>query len=224
MAGLVGGVVQGIAAKKQMNEENEKLDALFAQRTAFKTPKEAYDILNLSQSEAQQGFSDQTMDYFTGQAGAGLAGTLGVAKRLGADPNQLDSVLDRYYGDIFRIGAESDLVKMKKTDQFTKALGLIGANKEAEWQSQENIIKDQMQAASSRFDAQNAQWNSAFGLLTNSATNLAIDDLYTEDINRGRRLRRRPGTRGGGLAGGNAGASAGAAGGATDDVWIGSRS
>ena len=220
----MGGAIQSISAKKQMKKENEKLDQLFAQRTAFQTPSEVYDILNLSQNEAQQGFSDQTMEYFTGQAGAGLAGTLGVAKRLGADPNNLDNILDSYYGDIFRIGAESDLVKMKKTDQFTKALGLVAANEEAEWQSRENIIKDQMQAASARFDAQNLQYNSGFGLLTQAGTNLAIDDLYTEDINRGRRLRRRPGNTGGGLAGGNAGASAGSAGGATDDVWIGSRS
>lgn len=191
LAGTIGGAIESISAAKKMKKEDEKLQKLFTKRTTFKTPSEIIDIKNLTQMNAAQGFSDDTLNYLTGQAGSGLAGTLAVAKRLGANPNDLNATLDKYYGDIAGIGAQSDLVKLGKFDKFTNALQGVAANAEAEWQSQENLIKDQMAAASSRFENYNTTLNSGVNLALQGLTNLAVDDLYTDAtrVPRPRRIR-----------------------------------
>lgn len=172
------GLAQTLINAGKEKRANKELKRLFSQRKSFETPSEIFDILNLSQFNAAQGFSDQTTSYLTGEAGAGLAGSLGTATRLGADPNALSGTIDQYYKDIFKIGAESDLVKMKKFDSFTNALGLVAQNKEAEWQSEENLIKDQMAAVASRVQAANTGQQSGLNLALGSLAALASNNLY----------------------------------------------
>ena len=178
IATALAGATQAYLAHRKTKKANEKLERLFNERKAYQTPAEVFDIANLTQSNAQQGFSDQTMNYFTGQAGGGLSGSLQVAKQLGADPNQLGGVLDKYYGDIFRIGAESDLVKMKNFDSFTNALLNRSAHTDAEWQSSENIIKDQMQRQVANIGANTTSQQSGYNLLLAGASAAASADLY----------------------------------------------
>ena len=176
--GAVAGLVQTLVNAGKEKRANKELKRLFSQRKAFQTPEEIFDILNLTQMNAAQGFSDETNSYLTGQAGAGLAGGLGVASRLGADPNQLSGLIDNYYQDIFKIGAESDLVKMKKFDSLTSALNLVAENDAAEQVSADNLIKDQMQAVASRVQAANVGQQSGLNLALSSISALAGNDLY----------------------------------------------
>jgi hypothetical protein len=169
--GAAIGGIQALVGAGQAKRANRDLKRLFSQRQAYQTPEQIFEILNMQQFNAQQGFSDETQSFLTGQAGAGLSAGLGTASRLGADPNQLGGIIDNYYQDIFKIGAESDLVKMKKFDSLTSALNLVAENKTAEWQSQENLIKDQMAAAAQRLGAgqQNIQSGLNAGLSSISA-------------------------------------------------------
>lgn len=176
--GAAVGGIQALIEGGEAKEANRDLQRLFSQRKAYKTPAEIFDILNLTESNAAHGYSDETLNYLTGQAGAGLSGTLGTAERLGADPNQLSGILDSYYGDIFKIGAENDLVKMKKFDSLTNAIGLVAQNKEAEYQSRENLIKDQMQAAAARLSKAEQGVNSGLNFGIQALTNLASGGLY----------------------------------------------
>lgn len=183
IAGGIGAAIGGIQAiigAGQANRANEDLKKLFSQRKAFKTPAEIFEILNMQQFNAAEGFSDDTTSYLTGQAGAGLAAGLGTASRLGADPNNLSGIIDSYYADIFKIGAESDLVKMKKFDSLTSALQLVAQNKEAEQVSADNLIKDQMQAAAARLNAGQQNIQSGLNASINSLTTLAMSDLYKD--------------------------------------------
>lgn len=181
IAGAVGSVVglaQTFIEGGKAKRANKDLQRLFKKRKAFTTPAEVFDILNLTESNAAQGFSDETINYLTGQAGSGLSAGLGTASRLGADPNQLSTLLDSYYQDIFKIGAENELVKMKKFDSLTNAIGLVAQNKEAEYQSRENLIKDQMQAAAARLGKAEQGVNSGLNFAIQGLTNLAASDLY----------------------------------------------
>lgn len=182
LLGAAVGGIQTLIESGKAKRANKDLQKLFKQRKAFKTPSEVFDILNLTESNAAQGFSDQTMGYLTGQAESGLAAGLGTAKLLGADPNQLGGILNQYYGDIFKIGAESDLVKMKKFDSFTNALQLVAQNKEAEWQSADNLIKDQAQAAASRLGKAEQGINSGLNFAIQSLTNFAGANLYKPPV------------------------------------------
>lgn len=181
IAAGVGAAVGGVQALVNAGKErraNRELKNLFSQRRQFQTPEEIFEILNMQQFNAQQGFSDQTTEYLTGQAGAGLSAGLGTAARLGADPNQLGGLIDNYYQDIFKIGSESELVKMKKFDSLTTALNLVAENKAAEQVSADNLIKDQMQAVASRVGAANAGQQSGLNLALSSIGALATNNLY----------------------------------------------
>lgn len=193
-------MVQSIIGINQEHKANKKLQSFFRQRKAFSTPSEIFDMLNLSQLNASQGFSDQTLQYLTGQAGSGMAKTLGVAERLGADPNDLSSVLDSYFQDIFKIGSENDLLKMQKFDRFSNALQVVASNKEAEWQSRENILKDQMQAEAQKVAAAQANVQSGLNLTLAGLSSLGSSDLYGDT--KGKRGSKSKSTTGGVYSGG----------------------
>ncbi len=176
--GAAIGGIQALIGGGQAKRANRDLKRLFSQRSAYQTPSEIFEILNMQQFNAQQGYSDQTMSFLEGQAGAGLSAGLGTAQRLGADPNQLGGIIDNYYQDIFKVGAESDLVKMKKFDSLTSALQLVAQNKEAEWQSQENLIKDQMAAAAQRLGAGQQNIQSGINTGLGALSSLASMGLY----------------------------------------------
>lgn len=177
LGALVGGI-QSLIGGGQAKRANKELKRLFSQRKSYSTPSEVFDILNLSQFNAQQGFSDDTMSFLEGQAGAGLSAGLGTASKLGADPNQLSGIIDNYYKDIFKVGAESDLVKMKKFDSFSNALNMVAENKTAEWQSEENLIKDQMQAQAQILGAGQQNIQSGLNATLGSISALLTGGLY----------------------------------------------
>lgn len=174
------GLLQGAIGIGQTSKANRRLNKLFKQRRAFETPAEIFEILQMTQNNAQTGFGAETLDYLTDQADRGLSSSLGAATRIGADPNQLSGILDGYFQDIFKIGSQNELERMKKFDALINATQLVAANSEAEWASQENILKDQMQAASGTLAAGQQNLQSGINLGVNALTTLAAKGLYDD--------------------------------------------
>ncbi len=135
--GIVQAISGGARSKRLMNR-----------RRAYQTPEEIFDILKAQQSRAAEGYAPGTLNYITGQVDRGTASAIDAATRLGADPNQLNNLLDQKIQSTFRIGAENQLQNMKNFSGYIDALGLVASNKAAEQKSQQDIIKDQLQAAS----------------------------------------------------------------------------
>jgi len=174
---LVGGA-QALIGGGQVKRANEEMGRLFKQRKAYQTPEEIMQIVQMQQNNAQTGFGAETTEYLTTGANRGLAAGLGTAKMLGADPNALGGILDGYFQDIFKIGGENELLKMKKFDGLIDATKLLAQHKDAEWQSEENLIKDQLQAASAKAGAGQLNLQSGINLGLNALSSFATNNLY----------------------------------------------
>jgi hypothetical protein len=134
------GIVQSISGAA-------KAKRLLQQRTAYKTPEEYYDILNATQNRAQGGFDAFTLNYLTNQTDRAFDSGLNTATRLGADPNQLSALFDQKIQATMKIGAENARLNMDNFSRYLGALDVIGQNKTAEWSSEQDILKDKLQAA-----------------------------------------------------------------------------
>lgn len=169
----IGGMIQSIGANKQLKK-------LFEQRTPFKTAKEVFQNRDASQYFAQQGYSDQTLNYLTNQSDRAFSGSAGTALRLGADPNMISGLYDQYMNDVFKVGANSNIMQMQNFDRFLNANAEVGKNADAEWQSKENLIKDKMQMQYQKAQAgqQNMQSgiNAGLGALSASETSNIYND------------------------------------------------
>lgn len=134
------GTVQTISA-------SERAKRLLQMRRAYQTPEEYYKILQQTQSTAGQGYDPFTLSYLTGKTDQAFSSTLGTAERLGANPNDLSGLFDQKVNAIMKIGAENHALNMENIGKYINALDLIGQNKAAEQKSQQDLIKDQQQAA-----------------------------------------------------------------------------
>ena len=218
--GAAGPVGLGLAAAQtvlgavQAIDGGAKAKRFMKQRRAFKTPEEVFKILQATQS-IQGGFDSTTLGYLTSTADNATSATLNAAKLLGADPNALSNILDQRIQAGFRIGAENQLENMKNFGKLIGAYGLVADNKAAEQKSQQDIIKDQLQAASAEQQAglqniaggantalstfSSAKTASLYGLGDTSSTSspsissMATPDYYIDvynqlQQNRGRRV------------------------------------
>lgn len=134
------GLVQAISGDQKMRE-------LLDQREAYVTPDEIYDILNATASRASSGYDPTTLNYLTNQADRSFSSSLDAATLLGADPNQLSDLFDQRMQASFKIGAENQLLNMRNFENFLKAESVVADNKAAEQKSQQDILKDKLQAA-----------------------------------------------------------------------------
>lgn len=140
LAQTVVGGVQAIAGAGRSQR-------LRQQRRAYQTPEEINQILQLTENLSQQGYDPATLQYLTDQTDRSYNKALGVAERLGADPNVLAGLFDQKVNDVMRIGAENHERNMANIGKYLGALDTVAANKAAEQKSQQDIIKDELQAA-----------------------------------------------------------------------------
>lgn len=168
------GIIQTISGKSKMNK-------LMGQRKAYSTPQEYYDMLQATQSMAQQGYDAFTLNYLTGQAERGMGAALGDATRLGANPNDLGALYDRFEQGIMKIGAENHALNMENFSKYLSAKDIIGQNKAAEWKSQQDIIKDKMQAAGAEMQAGVQNIGSAANAGISLSASKGVSDLYKND-------------------------------------------
>jgi hypothetical protein len=135
----ISGLIGGNSTKKQVQE-------LLNQRKAYETPDEVYDILHATQNNAQSGLDPVTLSYLTGQVDQAFAGGSGVASRMGADPNTLGALFEQKVNATMKIGAENHGDNMARYSQYLGALSSVANNKAAEYKSQQDILKDKIQA------------------------------------------------------------------------------
>lgn len=174
------GLIQTAIGAIGQGKANKQLKKLFKQRKAYETPSEVMDILNSTQYRAQSGFDSSTLDYLTNQNERGLASQTGAALRLGADPNTISGLDDKYLQNLMRIGSEDATLQLQNFDKFLNAKSLVAENKTAEWQSREDILKDQMQAVAGKAAAGAQNVNSGLNLATQGISNYGTSQLYKQ--------------------------------------------
>jgi hypothetical protein len=145
-------------------DNKAKQKKYLGQLKAYKTPQEVFDIYNAAQNNASQGLDAATLNYLTNQTDQAFSSTIGTANRLGADPNDLSEIFNQKVNAIMKIGAENHSLNMANFDKLQAARGLIADNKAAEFKSQQDIIKNKLQAAG--VNLQTATGNIGNGLST----------------------------------------------------------
>lgn len=135
------GIIQSIGAQNKINR-------LMGKRRAYQTQQETYDIVQMAQQASQQGYDPTTMDYLTNQIDRSYADAVGDVNRLGGDPNDIANIFDKRLQAGLKVGAENHNLNMQHFAQLISAKEMLGKNKDAEWMSQQNMIKDELQAAS----------------------------------------------------------------------------
>lgn len=175
----IGLLQTGIGASRQ-GKANKKLKKLFAQRQSFQTPKEVFDILNSTQYNAQSGFDPQTMTFLNNSADRAFATNTGTALRLGADPNVVAGLDDQYLQSIMKIDSDNSLLQLQNFYKFLNAKQLVASNKEAEWASKEDILKDEMQMYGQKAKAGADNVNSGLNLIGQGVSNYFSSQLYAD--------------------------------------------
>ena len=137
------GVIQSISG-------NKKLKSALAQRKAYEIPDEIYKIVNAAQ--AGTGGDQQTLNYQTGQINQAGAASNAVAERLGADPNALSFIFNQQVNALGAAAEQNHATAMEQLGKVFQAWNLLAENKAAVWRSQQDIVKDRIQAASKEKD------------------------------------------------------------------------
>jgi len=106
-----------------------------------------------------------------------LASSVGAATRLGADPNVIASLNDQYMNDIFKIGSENSLAQFNKFNNFLNAKNQLASSKDAEFFWQDNLRKDQSQAASASLQAAQNTFNSGLNMVAGAKCSNVIVGL-----------------------------------------------
>ena len=179
--GLGLGVLQtGIGIIDTLSNK-AKQKKLLNQRKAYQTPQEVFDILNATQNSASQGLDATTLNYLTNQTDQAFSSSIGAANRLGADPNDLSAIFSQKINSIMQIGAQNHQANMADFSTYLNALGTVADNKAAEFKSQQDIIKNKLQATG--VNLQTATGNISGGLNTILSTLSAdqIAKLYNPD-------------------------------------------
>lgn len=141
------GAVQKGKANKAAKAAQDRQDSLLAQRKTYKTPSEIYQALQAVTNRAQSGYDAETLNYLTSQTDRAFSSNLATQQYLGGDPNSFAASFDQQLNQIMKIGAENHAVNMQNFNNYINALDVVGKSKDAEWQSSENLIKDQLQSA-----------------------------------------------------------------------------
>ena len=175
------GVLQtGIGIVDNINNKKKQKN-LLNQLEAYKTPDEIFDILNATQNNASQGLDATTLNYLTNQTDQAFSSSIGAGTRLGADPNDLSAIFSQKVNSIMQIGAQNHQANMANFSQYLSALGLVADNKAAEFKSQQDIIKNRLQATG--VNLQTATQNISGGLNTalSALSASQIGNLYNAD-------------------------------------------
>lgn len=171
----IGGAVQGILGVAGASVQYSKLKKAVAKRRAYVTPQEIYDILSATEQRSQG--DTQTRDFETNQLDRAFSQSLGTAELLGADPNDLSYLFDNKINNLLKIGQQFHASNMESFGQYLLAKSNVAEHKTAEWQSQEDILKDLIAGISKTQLAYTNMANNGFnnaiaGLSANRTSNL----------------------------------------------------
>lgn len=178
MAGI--GAVQTISGLIGASNARQRQKSLLMRRQAYKTPLEINQVLQATQQNASLGLNQSTLDYLTKTADASFASSLDVVQRVGGDPNLMSALFGNRVdamGKVVELDAEQ---KMKNFSLYLDSLNSVAANKTAEWKSQQDMIKDELQAAA--VDATTANQNISGGInaITGALSSNQVMGLFKE--------------------------------------------
>lgn len=151
------GIVNSIGAKKRQRR-------LLSQRTAYKTPSEINEVLQATQQNASIGLDPSTLNFLDNKTNSAFASGLDVIQRIGGDPNAMSAIFDQKVDALGNFAEMDTQTRMKNFSAYLEALNSVAANKTAEWKSEQDIIKDKLQAAGA--DLNTANQNISGGLNT----------------------------------------------------------
>ena len=168
--GIVNGISNKAKQKKYLN-----------QLKAYKTPQEVFDILNATQNNASQGLDPVTLNYLTNQTDQAFSSSIGAATRLGADPNDLSGIFSQKIDSIMKIGAENHQANMNNFSAYLSALGTVADNRAAEFKSQQDIIKNRLQATGVNLATATGNISGGLNTVLSTLTSSQIANLYNPD-------------------------------------------
>jgi len=138
------GAAQGVVNLVNAGDTKRRISKLLGQRQAYSTPDEIFQILNATQSAAQG--DTTTRDFQTNELNQVFSNILNTSELLGADPNSLSALFQSKIGGLLKIGEQFHTSNMESFGKYLGALSTVADNRAAEWQSQQDIIKDKLQA------------------------------------------------------------------------------
>jgi len=168
-AGL--GIVQDIKAQKKIN-------GLLSQRKAFQTSQQVYDIVNATLNQAQG--DTITRDFEANAINQNLSNSLGAATRLGADPNMLSSLFQSSVNGIMKAGQEFHQSNTAAFSNVVNAFKLLADNKDAEYASQQGIIKDKLAAAGANLATGTQNVSGGINTVLGALSSKATGDLFKQ--------------------------------------------
>lgn len=170
-AQAVYGAIKGNQASKDFN-------AAKARETPYKTPEELQKILQATQANAQGGFDAETLDYLTTQNDRAFSASLGANQRLGGNANDAAALFDQQMQSIMKVGAQNHALNLENFSRYLGALNTIADSEGAEWSSEQNIVKNELQAANANRQAAFGNIQSAINTGIAAYSEAKMDDLY----------------------------------------------
>lgn len=178
VAAAVVGVTGIVVGAVQTGKANKRIRNAMNQRKTYQTPDEVYKLLNASENKAQG--DTLTRDFQMNQLDMGFADALGTAETLGAGPNTLAALFGQKMQGILQVGEEFHRSNMESFGNYLKALAVVGENKAAEWQSNDNKWKDYMAALSKQKEAGQATTNAGINSLISGIATYGSNQLYKD--------------------------------------------
>lgn len=173
----VGVVTTGVGIY-QKSRANKKAKSALANRKAYQTPDEIFQILNATTNKAQG--DTQTRDFQTQQTDNAFANQLGVAELLGANPNDLSGMFQQKMQGILQVGQQFHQSNMEAFGKYTGALEMVASNSAAEWKSRQDFVKDDLQAAAADGAAANQTINSGINMALSGYSASQSNKLYKD--------------------------------------------
>lgn len=172
------GAVQGLTALLKGDSAAEEAATLRASRKSFKTSDEVYDIVNMTKNRVQTGYDPATLQYLDTQIDNTTAAGLGTAARLGADPNDLSAMFDQSLMASMKVGSDNAAMSMENFGKYIGAKELLSKNLDAEWASQQGLIKDDLQAAAKKREEAAAQLSGGINTVISGISSAQTAKLY----------------------------------------------
>lgn len=157
---------------------NKKQQEALSKRKAYTTQDETFQILNALENRSQG--DTQTRDFQTQQIDNSFAQQLGVAELLGADANDLSGMFQQKMQGILQVGQQFHASNMEAFGKYIGGLDMVAKSKDAEYASQQNIVKDQLQAAAADSQAANATINSGINTALAGFSAAQSNKLYKD--------------------------------------------
>lgn len=151
---VAGGLTTGIGLVQTIGniigkaKSKDEINKLLAQRKAFVTPDEVYKLVNAATQK--QGGDQEMVNLLTSQADSTFSQVLGTSALLGGSPNDFAKLFNQRVMTSTAIAEKNHAVSMANFSMLMDAWKTLAANKEAEWVSRDNLLKDRIQAAAGR--------------------------------------------------------------------------